>query len=322
MVVANGENPELDEILKKYFTNKFRTGYVTAKGVTMPERFAEMEEDIYNFEVCEDDVWICSFPKTGTTWTSEMVWMILNNLDFAKGQENIEIRCPFLELSTIFDHRENVKTIKNFDAPSFVLDSLKFLKDTKSPKCVKTHLPWVLLPKQIQDGSKKPLMIYVTRNPKDTCVSYHNHCKLIEGYTGNFEDFCKLFLAGKVTYAPFWDHILPFWERRDQPNILFLKYEDLIKDLPSSPTFLKNDLNDEQVARLTDHLSFQNMKNNNAVNYHEMVNFLRKHNLTSYDGSFMRNGKVGGASAEMSPEILEKFEEWTKENLKRSDFSF
>lgn len=37
-------------------------------------------------------------------------------------------------------------------------------------------------------------VIYVTRNPKDTCVSYYHHCQLIEGYKGDFEDFYKLFL--------------------------------------------------------------------------------------------------------------------------------
>jgi hypothetical protein len=39
-------------------------------------------------------------------------------------------------------------------------------------------------------------IIYVARNVKDTCVSYYHHCKLLEGYTGSFEDYCKLFLGG------------------------------------------------------------------------------------------------------------------------------
>jgi len=30
-----------------------------------------------------------------------------------------------------------------------------------------------------------------------------------------------------VCFAPFWSHILSFWKRRDEPNILFLKFEDL-----------------------------------------------------------------------------------------------
>lgn len=64
-MLLNSVNAELDEILKKYFTSKFRSGYAAVKGVTMPERFAEMQEEIYNLQVNEDDVWVCSFPKTG-----------------------------------------------------------------------------------------------------------------------------------------------------------------------------------------------------------------------------------------------------------------
>lgn len=100
----------------------------------------------------------------------------------------------------------------------------------------------------------------------------------------------------------------------------------MIKDLPSVirkvAQFLEKDLNEEQIEQLSNHLCFENMKNNNSVNYHIMVNFLRKHNMTSSDGSFMRSGKIGGGTSQMSPEIITKFEEWTKENLNDTDFSF
>lgn len=32
-----------------------------------------------------------------------------------------------------------------------------------------------------------------------------------------------------VPLGPIWNHILGFWRRRNEPNILFLKYEDLKK---------------------------------------------------------------------------------------------
>ena len=32
-------------------------------------KFAELAEKIYNFEVREDDIWLITFPKAGTTWT-------------------------------------------------------------------------------------------------------------------------------------------------------------------------------------------------------------------------------------------------------------
>lgn len=64
-MVADTMKSKLDEILQNYFTNSFRKGYITTKGVTMPLKFTEMEEEIFNWNVNEEDVWICSFPKTG-----------------------------------------------------------------------------------------------------------------------------------------------------------------------------------------------------------------------------------------------------------------
>ncbi|CAG9821979.1 unnamed protein product, partial [Phaedon cochleariae] len=321
-------NSDLENILKHDFTSTFRPGYITVEGVTMPKRFEELREDIYNWDVKEEDVWICSFPKTGTTWTQEMVWMIMHNLDFVGGEANLGVRSPFLEVSALFDYREFKKENIEFNPPAFLDNSLKFVRDQsmKGPICLKTHLPWVLLPKEIQNQIKLPKIIYVTRNPKDTCISYYNHSRLMEGYRGNFENFCRLFIAGKLPFAPYWNHILPFWERRDQPNILFLKYEELIHDLPSVirnvANFLDRPLSCEQVEVLSSHLSFASMKNNPAVNYEMVVDLNRKFNLIECEGSFMRSGKVGDYKAKMAPEIIETFNEWTAKNLNGSSLKY
>lgn len=64
----------------------------------MGERYHKFAEQIRDFQVRDDDVWIISYPKCGTTWTQEMVWLLGNNLDFEKGSK-VELgdRSPFLE---------------------------------------------------------------------------------------------------------------------------------------------------------------------------------------------------------------------------------
>lgn len=61
-------------------------------------RYQEIAEWIKNFEVRSDDVWIITFPRSGTTWTQEMVWLLKNDLNFEKAlKEYRGHRSPFLE---------------------------------------------------------------------------------------------------------------------------------------------------------------------------------------------------------------------------------
>jgi hypothetical protein len=106
-------------------------------------------------------------------------------------------------------------------------NSVEQVENMPSPRFIKTHLPVPLLPEQL--ANVKPKIVYVTRNPKDMCVSYYHYCKLIHGLHGSFDEFCDLFIQGKTPIGPIWDHILGFWEQKDEPNVLFIKYEDMKK---------------------------------------------------------------------------------------------
>lgn len=55
-------------------------------------------ERIKNMKVYEDDVWVVTFPKCGTTWTQEMIWLVNNDLDYKTAYDvNLNDRFPFLE---------------------------------------------------------------------------------------------------------------------------------------------------------------------------------------------------------------------------------
>lgn len=291
-------------------------------GVFMPKKFLNIQSEVSDWKVNEEDVWVVSFPKTGTTWTQEMVWLIMNDLDYKAAEQDLLKRSPQLEATSLV----RLPCINLFwpFIPQPIIDSLKYVKSINSPACIKTHLPWNLLPKEIQKEIKKPKIIYISRNPKDTCVSYYYFSRLIKEFDGTLDEFCEQFLSGSVNFAPFWNHVLPFWKRRKDPNVLFLKYEELKADLPAAirktAKFLEKDLTEAQIEKLAAHLSFESMKNNPAVNYDWLVKMSNW--LTRDNNSFMRKGKVGGYKEVMTPEMIERFDTWTYENIKDTDLTY
>ncbi|CAH1131623.1 unnamed protein product [Ceutorhynchus assimilis] len=288
------------------------------EGVFMPKKFMEIHKKVDEWKVNENDVWIVSFPKTGTTWTQEMVWLLLNDLNYKAAEKNLIKRSPQLEATAMV--RTPYLNVFSPVIPHAIRNSLKYVKNKKSPACIKTHLPLNLLPKELKMGIKKPKIIYISRNPKDTCISYYYFSKLIKEFDGSLNEFCNLFLAGNVNFAPFWNHVLPFWEKRNEPNILFLKYEDLKSDLPAAISktakFLNKDLTQEQLGELTNHLSFESMEQNPSVNYEWLVKMSQmfKPDRKDKDNKFMRQGKVGGYKEAMAPTMIERFDNWTEKN--------
>lgn len=67
------------------------------KWITL-EFYAENADEVYNFEARPDDVYISTFSRSGTTWVSEMMWLLCNNFNYeaAKARKH-DLRIPFLE---------------------------------------------------------------------------------------------------------------------------------------------------------------------------------------------------------------------------------
>lgn len=132
----------------------------------------------------------------------------------------------------------------------------------------------------------------------------------------------KFNLIFTVHWSPFFDHIKDGWSHRNDENVLFLHYEDLLKDLPSSlrklASFLGKPLKDDDMPKLLDHLSIKNFKNNPALNCQNLVDV----KILSKDAQgFVRNGSQK-TNCELSEAMIRKIDKWIEANLSGSDFKF
>ncbi|KAG8438595.1 hypothetical protein GDO86_004963 [Hymenochirus boettgeri] len=108
---------------------------------------------------------------------------------------------------------------------------LDIIKELTSPRLIKSHLPYRFLPSDLHNGNSK--VIYMARNPKDLVVSYYQFHRSLRtmSYRGTFQEFCRRFMNDKLGYGSWFDHVQEFWDHHLDSNVLFLKYEDLHKDL-------------------------------------------------------------------------------------------
>ncbi|KAL1472159.1 hypothetical protein MTO96_039497, partial [Rhipicephalus appendiculatus] len=111
-----------------------------------------------------------------------------------------------------------------------------------------THLPLKVL--KLVDNAK---YVYVARNPYDCAVSYYHFLKGLTPKTVtdvSFESFLKLFLSGKVIYGDYFDHLLPWYERRNDANVLFITYEQLKADTKAQVLKIADFLGEDHGAAL------------------------------------------------------------------------
>merc|ERR1711973_516743 len=302
------------------------SGFVHLKpfNQVLPRVFLKDYQSIKDFQPKDGDVWVSSFPKCGTTWTQELVWCLMNDLDFVKAKDTrLDERVKFFELSSITELEEELKFFGN------TIEQVQ--NDKSDPRIIKTHLSWQMLPARVKSHSNAKI-VYVTRNPRDACVSYYNHWRVLEGYKGTFEDFAEAFVNDVCGYyAPFLPHVKEYWEEQKlRKNVFFVTYEEMKRDLRSVVSRLAAFLGKEETVKdsekmgaLLNHLSFDKMKTNKAVNKAETVELCTETKNKEMEApKFMRKGQVGDWKNWLSPEQLETFKTWEKKGLEDTDFKF
>uniref|UniRef100_A0A8C6VQA7 Sulfotransferase n=1 Tax=Naja naja TaxID=35670 RepID=A0A8C6VQA7_NAJNA len=265
--------------------------------VSSPQNIDSLE----NFEIRNDDTFIITYPKSGTVWTQNIVCLILYE-GHRDGTENRTLidRAPWLEY--------NLYNVDFTNCPS--------------PRVICSHLPYYLIPKGLRN--KRAKIIYVLRNPKDVLVANYHFRKMSARIKTpkDFDTFLEMFLAGKVFYSSWLDHVEGWYSHKSDFNILFLSYEEMKKDLRSSVlkicNFLGKKLTEKEVDDVVDKATFDNMKVDSRANY----NFMSSKMLDLSRGNFLRKGTIGDWKNIMTVAQSERFDCVFKERMEKLPFKF
>jgi hypothetical protein len=197
------------------------------------------------------DIVISTPAKCGTTWTQRIVSLLIF--------DSTELYAPMARISPWLDM--NTRPLAEVVAE---------LEAETHRRFIKSHLAFDLLP---QDGS----VTYITvgRDPRDVAISMAHHMDNI-----NFDNFIgeRIAAVGADDLADmnpedvpdlsgalvdrFWrwvedptgddglggmvNHVKSYWDRRDDPNVVMLHYDDLQRDLVGQMAYLAGRLGIER----------------------------------------------------------------------------
>ncbi|XP_043303985.1 sulfotransferase 1E1-like isoform X3 [Cervus elaphus] len=284
-------------------------------GMPLYKKFIQYWHEVEKFEARPDDLVIVTYPKSGTTWISEIVCMIYADGDVEKCKKDVIFnRVPYLECRN--DQMMNVVQLFFFNL------GVKQLKGMASPRIVKSHLPAELLPLSFWEKNCK--IIYLARNAKDVAVSYYFFFLMVTANPdpGSFQDFVEKFMNGEVPYGSWYEHTKSWWEKRENPQVLFLFYEDMKEDIRREVMklikFLGKETSDEIVDKIIKHTTFQEMKNNPSTNYETLPDEIMNHKVSP----FMRKGIIGDWKNHFTVALNEKFDMHYEQQMKGSTLKF
>lgn len=218
--------------------------YVEIEGLRLTCEFSpEPVRQALQFVPRAGDVVLVTYPKCGTHWVQQILQLIVNRGRSAENFFEWLARTPLLELL-----------------------GTRILEDASEPRLMKTHLPLARL--TLRDEAK---YVYVARNPWDCCVSFYHHTKVLPAAyfsEGTFDDFFELFVSGQTDHGGFFDHLLPWYARRGQSNVLFITYEQLKKQQRDTVLKIARFLGPEyEKALLQDQVFFQTVLDKSSAEF-------------------------------------------------------
>lgn len=235
--------------------------------ITWPKKTREMhshhfDSTIWNdLKFRDDDIVIATYAKSGTSWTQQMVAQMMFN-----GDPELAVA----EMSPWLDLRVPPKQVK-----------LPEIEAQTHRRILKTHLPVDALV-----FSPKAKYVYIGRDGRDVVWSMYNHHinanqlwydalnntpgrvgPPIEPPPADIVQYWRDWLdKDGYPFWPFWENIRTWWAIGELPNVLFIHFSELKRDMPGEmrriAKFLGITINESRWPAILEYCSFDWMKKN------------------------------------------------------------
>mmetsp|Transcript_2174 Transcript_2174/g.5127 ORF Transcript_2174/g.5127 Transcript_2174/m.5127 type:complete len:354 (-) Transcript_2174:2761-3822(-) len=264
---------------------------IPAQPLNSAERIAELNK---NFKHKDNDVWIVSYVKSGTTWTIGILAALYQHpaAEYSGNlQKTTRTFCPQPELPDLgwgddgFGH------------------SMEELNEWPSPRCFKSHWP----NQDFMLNAKDSKYVYVLRNARDQMISHWNqvwgmgfHYGTTEmTFEGGWSSFVNDWLDGNVENGKWIDHVAGWYERslNDPEHVMVVRYEDLKRDTQQTVQKIASfvgveTVSPEEMRKVLQLTSFDKMKeadeNDVGLQFMRWLGVLRKKHI--------RQGETGSKS--------------------------
>ena len=152
-------------------------------------------------------------------------------------------------------------------------------------------------------------------------VSLYFHTKLRYLLDIDWDSYWTKYVKGELEFGDYFDHLVSWWPHRNEHNVLFLKYEDMKKNLPEAiskiASFMGAVLSGDTLAKIADLTTFENMKKDPTAN-----NSWSKVHHKKNAPDFMRKGIVGDWKNFLSPAQSAEMDTICAARLKDTDIEF
>jgi aryl sulfotransferase len=219
-----------------------------------------MDSTVWNdFKFRDDDIVITTYNKSGTTWMQQIVSQLLFN-----GETDIDTQA----MSPWIERRIPPKDVK-----------LAAVEAQTHRRFVKTHLPVHAVV-----YSPKAKYVYIGRDGRDVLWSLYNHHSMatedmykalndtpgrigppLEHPPDDIREYWHTWLdKDGFPYWSFWDNVRSWWGIRNLPNILFVHFDVLKRNMPEEmrriAKFLEIPIDETKWDAIVEHCTFDWMR--------------------------------------------------------------